>query len=89
MRSKAVSECLVAFDEPNLYVLYGQQGEASLFGVRGFVVLVNGGFRSDLSFLVQSQDLRTITNIRISFFLAESRPIGIYSVASKVSTPAF
>jgi len=36
---------LVAFDEPNLYILYGQQGEASLFGIRGFVVLVNGGFR--------------------------------------------
>jgi hypothetical protein len=35
----------VAFDEPNLYILYGQQGEASLFGIRGFVVLVNGGFR--------------------------------------------
>ncbi|CAF0725790.1 unnamed protein product [Adineta steineri] len=34
----------IAFDEPNLYILYGQQGEASLFGVRGFVVLVNGGF---------------------------------------------
>ncbi|CAF3324183.1 unnamed protein product [Rotaria sp. Silwood1] len=34
----------IAFEEPNLYVLYGQQGEASLFGVRGFVVLVNGGF---------------------------------------------
>ena len=36
---------LVAFDEPNLYILYGQQGEASLFGIRGFVVLINGGFR--------------------------------------------
>jgi hypothetical protein len=36
---------LVAFDEPNLYILYGQQGEASLFGIRGFVTLVNGGFR--------------------------------------------
>ncbi|CAF1454047.1 unnamed protein product [Adineta steineri] len=34
----------IAFDEPNLYILYGQQGEASLFGIRGFVVLVNGGF---------------------------------------------
>ncbi|CAF4635849.1 unnamed protein product [Rotaria socialis] len=34
----------IAFDEPNLYILYGQQGEASLFGVRGFVVLINGGF---------------------------------------------
>ena len=32
-----LSVLLVAFDEPNLYVLYGQQGEASLFGVRGFV----------------------------------------------------
>lgn len=38
---------LVAFDEPNLYVFYGHQGEASLFGIRGFVVLVNGGFRYD------------------------------------------
>jgi hypothetical protein len=36
---------VVAFDEPNLYILYGQQGEASLFGIRGFVVLINGGFR--------------------------------------------
>ncbi|CAM4785388.1 unnamed protein product [Rotaria magnacalcarata] len=35
----------IAFDEPNLYILYGQQGEASLFGIRGFVVLINGGFR--------------------------------------------
>ncbi|CAF1224769.1 unnamed protein product [Rotaria magnacalcarata] len=34
----------IAFDEPNLYIFYGQQGEASLFGVRGFVVLINGGF---------------------------------------------
>lgn len=43
--STSNSFILVAFDEPNLYVLYGQQGEASLFGIRGFVVLINGGFR--------------------------------------------
>lgn len=36
---------LVVFEEPNLYILYGQQGQASLFGIRGFVLLVNGGFR--------------------------------------------
>ena len=73
------NEFLVAFDEPNLYVLYGQQGEASLFGVRGFVVLVNGGFRLDLSSSFNPT----------SRFLAESRPIGIYFVAYKVSMRAF
>ncbi|CAF0777232.1 unnamed protein product [Didymodactylos carnosus] len=40
----STSSGTLALDEPNLYVLYGQQGEASLFGIRGFVVLINGGY---------------------------------------------
>ncbi|CAF0751034.1 unnamed protein product [Rotaria sordida] len=58
----------IAFDEPNLYILYGQQGEASLFGVRGFVVLVNGGFSRIPSFWNLIRGLQNIDACILTHF---------------------
>ncbi|CAM4758348.1 unnamed protein product [Rotaria magnacalcarata] len=58
----------IAFDEPNLYILYGQQGEASLFGIRGFVVLINGGFSRMPSYWNLIRGLQTIDACILTHF---------------------
>ncbi|CAF3466823.1 unnamed protein product [Rotaria socialis] len=58
----------IAFDEPNLYILYGQQGEASLFGIRGFVVLINGGFSRMPSYWNLIRGLQTVDACILTHF---------------------
>ncbi|CAF0750388.1 unnamed protein product [Adineta ricciae] len=58
----------IAFDEPNLYVFYSQQGEASLFGIRGFVVLINSGFCRIPSYWNFIRGLQTIDACILTHF---------------------
>jgi len=77
---------LVAFDEPNLYVLYGQQGEASLFGVRGFVVLVNGGFNRYPSYWNLIRGLQNIDACILTHFDYDVLP-GLQTIVRRKTIP--
>ncbi|CAF3328543.1 unnamed protein product [Rotaria sp. Silwood2] len=77
----------IAFDEPNLYILYGQQGEASLFGIRGFVVLVNGGFSRMPSYWNLIRGLQTIDACILTHFDYDVLP-GLQTILHRKTIPS-
>ncbi|CAF3782004.1 unnamed protein product [Rotaria sp. Silwood1] len=77
----------IAFDEPNLYILYGQQGEASLFGIRGFVVLVNGGFSRIPSYWNLIRGLQTIDACILTHFDYDVLP-GLQTILHRKTIPS-
>ncbi|CAF3956830.1 unnamed protein product [Rotaria sordida] len=77
----------IAFDEPNLYILYGQQGEASLFGIRGFVVLINGGFSRMPSYWNLIRGLQTIDACILTHFDYDVLP-GLQTILHRKTIPS-